>query len=250
MPRSFTLILLILPALLFCLPLTDFDEANQYYEKADYEKAVVLYEKIISDGFDNGEVYYNLGNSYYKLGDIARAILNYERALKLLPDDPDLIGNLKTARLYLTDKVEETEAEPFFTIYSDIRNSFNIYTSKNIFLIFILITGFLISAYIFLKNTLFGKFFFYISIFSIAAMIFFSYLYFDIHSLNSRRFGVVSEDKISVMSSPDDNINSKELFFLHQGTKAEIVRSNEQWLEIRLDEEKKGWVKKEYLIEI
>lgn len=250
MSRPFTMILLILPALLFCLPVTDFDEANQYYEKADYEKAVVLYEKIISEGFDNGEVYYNLGNSYYKLGDIARSILYYERAVKLMPDDPDLKENLKIARLYLTDKVEETEAEPFFTLYSNIRNSFNIYTSKNIFLILILITGIFISAYIFLKNTLFGRIFFYISLISIAALIFFSSLYYDIHTLNSRRFGIVSEEKISVMSSPDDNINSKELFFLHLGTKAQIVRSNEEWLEIRLDEEKKGWVKKEYLIEI
>ncbi|HXK50659.1 MAG TPA: tetratricopeptide repeat protein [Clostridiales bacterium] len=250
MTRPFTLILLILPAMLLCLPITDFDEANQYYEKADYEKASVLYEKIISDGFENGEVYYNLGNSYYKLGDIARSILYYERAVKLMPDDPDLTENLKIARLYLTDKVEETEAEPFFTLYSDIRNSFNIYTSKNILLILILITGIFISTYIFLKNTLFGRFFFYISLISAASLMFFSYLYYDIHSLDIRRFGVVSEDKISVMSSPDDNINSKELFFLHLGTKAEIVRSNEQWLEIRLDEEKKGWVKKESLIEI
>lgn len=250
MPRPFIIMLLILPALLFCLPLTDFDEANQYYEKADYEKAVVLYEKIISDGFDNGEVYYNLGNSYYKLGDIARSIVNYERAVRLMPGDPDLKENLKTARLYLTDKVEQTEAEPFFTLYSDIRNSFNIYTSKKVFLILILITGSLISAWVFFKNKIPGRFFFYLSLICITALTFFSYMYYDIHSIYSRRFGVVTLEKISVMSSPDDNINSKELFFLHLGTKAEIVRSNEQWLEIRLDEEKKGWVKKDTLIEI
>ncbi len=250
MYRTFSILLLLLTVMLFCVPVTDFDEANQFYEKGEYGKAAALYEKIISGGFENGETYYNLGNSYYKLGNIAHSIVNYERALKLLPDDADLIENLRTARLSLTDKIEEHDADPFFTIYSNIRNSFNIYTSKSIFLILILITGIMISLYIFLKNTISGRFVFYTSILSVLALIFFSYMYYDIYSMNGRRYGVVAEDKISVMSSPDENLNSKELFFLHLGTKAEITRSNELWLEIRLDEEKKGWVKKDCLIEI
>lgn len=242
--------LILLAAILFSAPLTDFDEANQLYDKGEYEKAAAAYEKIIAGGYESGEVYYDLGNTYYKLGDLALAIVNYERARKLMPGDEDLNENLKIIRLSLTDKVEESEAEPFFTLYSDIKNAFNIYTVKKAFLLLILITGAVFSLYFFMRNYIFGRIVFYAGALSLLTLLFFFYMYYDIYSAYGRRSGVVSADKISVMSSPDNNLNSKELFYLHLGSKAEILRSNEEWVEISFDSEKKGWVKKDEIIEI
>jgi tetratricopeptide (TPR) repeat protein len=237
-------------SLLRSSPASDFNEANLFYEKGDYEGSIKLLEKIIAGGSENGEIYYNLGNSYYKAGDIVNCIVNYERALKFLPGDTDLVENLKIARLSLIDKTEEQSVVPFFTFYSNIRNGFNIYSASKAFYLLLLITAVLISLYIILKNTFMNKFVMAAAFTSLAVLIFFTYMYYDIHALNSKRFGVISSDKISVLSSPDENVNSKELFFLHKGTKAEIYRSNEGWFEIGLDEEKKGWVKKDSVIEI
>jgi len=250
MRKILLFIIFLISYTLFSLPATDFDEANLFYEKGEYQNAVQSYEKIIAGGYENGEIYYNLGNSYYKLGDIALSIVNYERALKFLPKDADLIENLKIARLSLVDKIEEPTEVPFFTLYSDTKNSFNIYTAQKRFFITMIILGLIFSIYIILKNTAAGKL---VLLPLYAILIIFmtvSYIYYDISIENSRRFGVVASDKISVLSSPDENINSKELFFLHKGTKAEILRSNEQWFEISLDEEKKGWIKKDSVIEI
>ncbi len=231
-------------------PQTDFDEANSYYEKGDYENSCRLYEKILSDGYENGKLYYNLGNSYYKTGDIVRAILNYERALKLIPADTDLLENLKTARLSLADKINDETVVPFFTFYNDLRNHLNIYTAKNYFYFSVFAFSIIFSLFILSRSALFKKSFAVLGMISAVISVLTAYTYYDIYTQNSERHGIVADDKISVLSSPDENINSKELFYLHRGTKAKITRSNDQWLEIEIDSEKKGWVRKEAVIEI
>jgi len=73
-----------------------FNQANQFFREANttannpdqaqklYEKAILNYEKIISDGgIKNSKLYYNLGNAYFLKEDIGRAILNYRRAENL-----------------------------------------------------------------------------------------------------------------------------------------------------------------------
>jgi tetratricopeptide (TPR) repeat protein len=73
-----------------------FNQANQFFREANTatddpdkaqkldEKAILNYEKIISDGrIKNSKLYYNLGNAYFLKEDIGRAILNYRRAENL-----------------------------------------------------------------------------------------------------------------------------------------------------------------------
>lgn len=243
------LVVLAAAIMLNASPDTDFHEANSFYEKGEFEKAADLYQKIIDEGYESSEIYYNLGNSHYKLGNIPETIVNYERSLKLDPNDRDVIENLKIAKFSLIDKTEEETAVPFFTFYNNIRNSFNIHTVKSAFYILLIFFTIMTSAYILLRNTLLKKPSFYICALSLTGLVLISYLYYDIHNIYFSRYGVISDMKVSVLSSPDDNI-SRELFFLHQGTKADIIRSNDGWYEIRLDAEKRGWIRKHQMIEI
>ena len=57
------------------------EEATKMYQEGDYQKAIDLYNEMLSDDMESATVYYNLGNCYYKQGETAKAILNYERAL-------------------------------------------------------------------------------------------------------------------------------------------------------------------------
>ena len=59
------------------------EEATKMYQEGDYQKAIDLYNEMLSDDMESATVYYNLGNCYYKQGETAKAILNYERALLL-----------------------------------------------------------------------------------------------------------------------------------------------------------------------
>ena len=52
------------------------------------------------------------------------------------------------------------------------------------------------------------------------------------------------------MSSPDNNTNNTTLFSLHKGTKVKLKNETDKWYEISISTEKKGWLKKETIIEI
>ena len=71
-----------------------FTRANRAYEQGDYQKAAGLYRRMLEEGYESGNLYYNLGNCYYKLKQKGRAILYYEKARRLIPGDADLQTNL------------------------------------------------------------------------------------------------------------------------------------------------------------
>jgi tetratricopeptide (TPR) repeat protein len=63
----------------------------------EYRDAAALLESLLSDGFRNGAVYYNLGNAYFRSGDYGRAIGAYRKAKPYRPRDPYLEANLRQA---------------------------------------------------------------------------------------------------------------------------------------------------------
>ena len=64
---------------------------------ADYRKSAALLESLLSDGFRNGAVYYNLGNAYFRAGEYGRSIAAYRKAKIYRPRDPYLEANLRQA---------------------------------------------------------------------------------------------------------------------------------------------------------
>jgi tetratricopeptide (TPR) repeat protein len=103
------LAMLLLPVLCFA---DNTGMGNNYYAKGQYKEAAASYQKLVNEGYQSAEVYYNLGNAYYKLGNIASAILYYEKARLLSPGDDDINFNIRLANSKITDKVDE--APEFF----------------------------------------------------------------------------------------------------------------------------------------
>jgi Tetratricopeptide repeat len=95
-----------------------FVRAQEQFDKAqtpeDYRAAAKEFEKILSDGFQNGVVYYNLGNAYYRAGDYGRAILSYRKAKSLRPRDAYLEANLQQALAAAPGRLNEP-ATPWWT---------------------------------------------------------------------------------------------------------------------------------------
>lgn len=94
-------------------------EANETFRQANaasndpnraaqlYDKAILLYQKIIDPGgVRSAGLYYNLANAYLLKGDIGRAILNYRRAAKLDGSDLNIQKNIAFARSRRVDTVE------------------------------------------------------------------------------------------------------------------------------------------------
>ena len=83
-----------------------FQQANEAFQKNDFEKAAQLYEQLAEAGYRSPELEYNLGNTWYRLGSPGKAILHFERALLLAPHDDDIRHNLALARQQLQDEID------------------------------------------------------------------------------------------------------------------------------------------------
>ncbi|MBR6471352.1 MAG: tetratricopeptide repeat protein [Victivallales bacterium] len=79
--------------------------------RALWETAAIRYEETVQ-GYENGQIYYNLGNTYAQLDDIPHAILNYRRAQYFLPHNRQLLANLQYVRAKRQDHIAEPETSP------------------------------------------------------------------------------------------------------------------------------------------
>jgi hypothetical protein len=75
-----------------------FDSANRLYEQGKFTDAAGAYEKMIQSGTVSPAIYFNLGNAYFKSGQLGRAIAAIREAENLSPRDPDVRANLQFIR--------------------------------------------------------------------------------------------------------------------------------------------------------
>jgi tetratricopeptide (TPR) repeat protein len=216
----------------------EFSSANQAYIDGDYQQAIELYSKILEQGIESGEVFFNLGNTYYKTNDLGRAILNYEKARKYIDGDPALEQNLKLTQLRIVDKIEPipelfivewwTELIHTFSMDTLLWLSFSIYTT-----VILLIIGLLLSSRRIFYRFIWAATLLFILILIITLSV--------IYEFETTKFGVILEEKVSVISEPDSD--GTEVFILHEGTKVKINRNLNNWLEISIPDGKIGWLK-------
>jgi tetratricopeptide (TPR) repeat protein len=88
----------------FVRALESFDSAKT---PDDYRQAASLFESLLSDGYQNGAVYYNLGNACVRAGDYGKAIAAYRKAKPFRPRDPYLDANLRQALLLAPGRLPE-----------------------------------------------------------------------------------------------------------------------------------------------
>jgi hypothetical protein len=67
---------------------------------------------MLSGGYADTDVYYDLGNVAWRQGDTGRAILAWRRAAMLAPRDPDVGANLDFARRSVLDAVDPVVPTP------------------------------------------------------------------------------------------------------------------------------------------
>jgi tetratricopeptide (TPR) repeat protein len=218
------------------------DSAAKCYTNGEYQKAADYYQQVLNSGQEAGEVYYNLGNCYFKLNKIGNAILNYEKAKVFLPEDQDIENNLKMANQQIEDKIDVLPKlfliqwkESFVTIFSESTWSVFCIISFVIALFFFAI--FFLSSKAVLKRTGFvGGVTLILISFTIYVIAQQSY-----QSITTSANGVILSPSITVFSSPSEK--GTKLFLLHEGTKMELLQTEDEWTEIRLTNGNVGWIK-------
>jgi len=240
------LILLILVCLPAILPANDnnllMEEAANSYNNDDFSKAAELYLKVIENGFESSELYFNLGNSHFKMGDMPSAILYFEKARKLNPADSDILFNIQIANSRIVDKIE-TVPEIFWVrwwnslIYSLTVDQWGWVSLITFSLIFVLLLVFLLSNIIWFKKLIFWTgiimIFLFISSFMLAGE--------KYKTFQRDHEAIIFTPTLTVKSSPSDT--GIDLFVVHEGTKVKLTDQVGEWFKVEIANGSVGWIK-------
>lgn len=226
---------------------SSFVQGNTAYAAGDYEAAVVAYSKIVASEKMSSSLYYNLGNSYYKLGDLGHSIWAYERALKIDPSHKNAFSNLEFVNAKTEDKLELENTGitywlKFFLFRFDI--NFWAYISLGLSVLFsIILYLFFTSKSQKVKNM--SLTFSFATLFGLAAVVIISY--FNHKNVVEQTNAVIISEFVEVRNAPSETAPSS--FKLHEGTKVDLLRSNDTWHEVGVNGNV-GWILKSDFLEI
>jgi tetratricopeptide (TPR) repeat protein len=221
-------------------------KGNTEYQNKQYEQAISDYEEIIRSGYEGLSVYYNLGNSYYRTGNIGMAILNYERALKLEPNDEDVLHNLAVANAIIADRIEPLPKLFIFEWFDGLVDLFSLSAWTFITYIFYLLVLFSIALYFFSGKFKLQRISFFAGIGSAALMLIFALILFvKANKEMNESYAVVISSAVTVKTSPDSQ--SSDAFIIHEGLKIKLEDEIAGWCKIKLSDGKLGWMSKESL---
>ena len=213
------------------------------YSEGNFDRATDEWRTCVDNGVENSDLYYNLGNAYFRDGKLGFAIYYYKSALRLDPNNDDILHNLKYAQAMTRDKVEEDDEEnPLLAGLFKAHHALSLRTQMWVLLgIFWVIALAAIARRISrsgrAKNVLIGAMFALSSVFCIIAMS----AGYKIFVAETDIEGVVTAKDADVTSAP--NNKSQTLNTLSEGTTFEVLSEQGSFVEIRLGEKIRGFVK-------
>ncbi len=218
-------------------------KANKLYDSSQYALAIKYYQKVIKNGYVAGELFYNIANAYFKSGNIPNAIYYYEKALLLKPHEKKIKENLNLVNQYV--KSDYSQYNPFildkiFWFIITLLPS-NAWATISFILFVIAMVGtilFFLSPKISIRKS--GFIIGIIAILLSVTTYFFAYEM-DIYQ-NAGRYAIVMKTS-TVRSSP--NTTGTQLFILAPGIKVKIQDKSAQWYQVKLPNNKSGWINQE-----
>ena len=214
-----------------------------YYNEGEFDRAIDEWRTCEDYGVKNSDLYYNLGNAYFRSGKLGFAIYYYKTALRLDPNNDDIIHNLKYAQAMTRDKVDEDgEENPLLSGLFKAHHALSLRTQMWVLLgifwaIALLAIARRISRSGRAKNVLIGAMFALSSVFCIIAMS----AGYKVFVAETDIEGVVTAKDADVTSAP--NNKSQTLNTLSEGTTFEVLSEQGGFAEIRLGEKIRGFVK-------
>ena len=224
-----------------------FDEGNQRYQDGDFTSALVSYARILDDGLESGDLYYNIGNAYFKLGELGPAILYYERARRLMPGDDDLLANLALARSLTADEITPL---PGFWLFRAVGWWVGLLPRPA--LVWLVGVAYLIAItavilVILRPATVLAAWARRLTVAGATVTVVFG-LTLAVRELGigAAEEAVIMAEETEVQSAPSDD-SALQIFAVHEGTKVRIDRRSDAWIEIVLEDGKVGWVRADQL---
>ncbi len=216
-----------------------YNEANALYGQGEFRKAAGRYEEIVSRGVRNGYVFFNLGNAWFKAGETGQAILAYERALRLMPDDEDVLANLRFVNALKVDRSPDGNVNLATRILSSVDRllSADVLAVSGSVCLFLAAFAGVIRLLAPSRRSL------WIGLLVLAGMGLcgsVALLTNRIYSENAASEAIVLADEVRGRSGPGDDYLL--VFTIHEGTKVTIERVEERWYLVRLPNGIGGWL--------
>ena len=218
-----------------------FEQANTAYNAGNYDSAIALYEKILALDLESVPLYYNMGNTYYKMHEYPMAIYCYEKALKLDPSNEDVQINLAIANRAIVDKIEPMPQSFIVRWWQNTRAWFS--GDQWAWLSIVVFALLLVSAFMFLRARKMAVrklgFFaglFFLLVFTLSVIF---ALQLKQSSLTQDQ-AIIMTPTVNVKSSPSET--SVDLFVLHEGTKVDVLETENGWNKIKIANGSVGWL--------
>ncbi len=216
-------------------------QGNNFYQQKKYEQAIETYRKIIKMGYQGVPLYYNLGNAYYREGKIGYAILYYEKAHRLAPGDNDVNHNLAIANTKTIDKINTLPAFFLFQWWESLLAVFSLTGWTWLAYAFYILLLASIGFYFFAKKSGLQRFSFMAGITSLILLIITaSLLIINLNRTLHVKHAIIVEPTATVKLSPDPSGN--DAFIIHEGLKVIEENHVDNWVEIKLQDGKVGWL--------
>ena len=246
---SFCLTLLLMMACSLPAAAITKQNADQEYQKGNYQQAIKDYEDLLKNGV-SADVYYNLGNAYYRTDNITKAVLAYERAHLLSPGDEDINFNLQFARSKTIDKITPENEMFFVTWYKALVNFTSVDNWAKAGIISIIIALILVLVYLFGPSVILRKIGFFGGIlFFVLFLLNNLFAYQQKEQLMNRKGAIIVSPTVNIKKTPSKT--STDEFVLHEGTHVNITdKSMKGWRGIRVDDGREGWIEARHIEEI
>ena len=217
-----------------------FQAANSRYNDSDYIGAIQLYEQIVSEKWQSGYLYYNLGNSYFRAGMIGQSIWAYNKALELSPRFDNIKYNLEIANTKIKDRVTLPPEFFFVDFYIQLKNYYTFF--EWLFLcglvVFLGAGFFMLSKVLILNSNVVRRLVLILSFLAFVLHL----IAFDIFLEDSKEtHGIIIFDDVHAFSGPFQG-ESTRLFTLNEGTRVSVLQNQGIWVEIVLLNGEKAWI--------
>ena len=218
------------------------------YSDGRWEDADRAWTAIEGVGMSSPELYCNIGDARFRQSRLADAILYYSRALKLDPSNADARYNLEFARSLTQDRIDSV---PEFFLRTWMRKLCWTLPSDSwgwISLVLLAVTLALALLFILGRSSAARKWGFFGGVVALILLIF-TLLFASWQKRDYLRAddAVIMRPVVSVKSAPSA-LDTKDLFILHEGTCVQVLDSVGDWCDVRLEDGREGWLKKDEIV--